>query len=110
VNSPHATFPESTATQRIGSFISTDILDPGWALEAPPTYNMVPDNGVSVNPSGTALANAGKFIYFRAGGTTPLSVPGNLTFSAKGTGRLEVRLPAAFDNHVVTSTRTKGLN
>jgi lysophospholipase L1-like esterase len=104
VNAPQSVFPESTASQGVGSFITTDILDPEWSLQVPPGYAIAADNGTTVNAAGNAGTNAGRFVYFKSLGLGSTSVPGNLTFSAKGTGTLEVKIIAAYNNSVAAST------
>ncbi|AYL93834.1 FG-GAP-like repeat-containing protein [Mucilaginibacter celer] len=101
-NGPQPVFPESTATQGTGSFVTTDILDPEWSMQAPPGYTIAADNNAIVNGAGNAGTNAGRFVYFKTSGIG--NVPGNLTFSAQGSGTIEVKIIATKTNTVATST------
>jgi hypothetical protein len=98
-------YAESTASKSVGSFVSTDLLDNEWKQETPSGYTIAADNGTTINPSANAGANAGRFAYFYAMGTRyPLTrVQGNLTFTAKGTGTIEVRILASNNLQVQAS-------
>ena len=98
---PGPVYPVSTASISAGSFINTDIMDTEWKQDPPVvpgvvTYTVAGDNGTTI--SGTTV-NAGRFVYFTMmGQKTPLvPVRGNLTFSALGTGTIEVLLIASSD-------------
>ncbi|MEO3404970.1 FG-GAP-like repeat-containing protein [Mucilaginibacter sp. CAU 1740] len=95
---PGPAYAESTAANALGSFINTDILDNEWKQEAPVgsgiTYTIAPDASGIVNQAQNAPANAGRFVYFSTvGSTSPLvKMRGNLTFTARGSGTIEVQL------------------
>ncbi|MFD0794733.1 FG-GAP-like repeat-containing protein [Mucilaginibacter litoreus] len=86
-----AGFPESSASVSLGSFVNVDITDSEWGQEAPPGYTIA---GVSNDVVSGTTANAGRFVYFASqGNITPMvPVKGALTFSAKGSGTIEVQL------------------
>ncbi|RFZ92855.1 hypothetical protein D0C36_15805 [Mucilaginibacter conchicola] len=86
-----AALPESTAAASLGSFVNTDITDAEWGQEAPPGYTIA---GVSSGTVTGTTANAGRFVYFSSQGSVNPLVPvkGTLTFSAKGSGTIEVQL------------------
>ena len=88
---PGPVYPESTASASVGSFINTDLMDFEWTQDPPPGYTVATDNGTTI--TGTT-ANAGRFVYFStAGSVSPLvKVNGTLTFSAMGSGTIEVQL------------------
>ncbi|MCR8558147.1 VCBS repeat-containing protein [Mucilaginibacter sp. BJC16-A38] len=94
---PGPAYPASTAAISTGSFISADIMDNEWKQEPPVvpglTYTLAGDNGTTISAT---TVNAGRFVYFGTMGSQIPSVPvrGTLTFSAQGTGTIEVLLIA----------------
>lgn len=77
-----------------GSFVSSDLMDPEWKQEAPPGYTVAGDDGTTINAAKNAGTNAGRFAYFSTAGTvSPLTyINGTLSFTAKGSGTIEVQL------------------
>lgn len=94
---PGPAYPESTASNSLGSFVNTDILEAEWKQEAPTGYTIAADDGTTINPSGNGGTNAGRFVYFSTMGSVSPLVPvrGNLTFTAKGSGTIEIQLLAS---------------
>ncbi|RWY48516.1 FG-GAP-like repeat-containing protein [Mucilaginibacter gilvus] len=91
-----AVYAVSTASASIGSFINTDITDFEWGQDPPPGYTVATVSSGTVTGSS---ANAGRFVYFSTMGSSAPYVPvkGNLTFSAKGSGTIEVQLISTWD-------------
>ncbi len=93
------TYSESTASTSIGSFVNTDLLDQEWKQDVPTGYTLAADDGTTINATGNAGSNAGRFIYFGSiGSQSPLIfVNSNLTFTAKGSGTIEVQILTAYN-------------
>ncbi|MDB5089165.1 MAG: hypothetical protein JWR09_3159 [Mucilaginibacter sp.] len=95
--------PPTTASVSLGSFVTSDPIDNEWKQEAPTGYTVAADDGTTINPGKNAGLNAGRFAYFSTAGSTatPITfIGGNLTFTAKGSGTIEVQLLASYDNAV----------
>jgi len=94
--------PVANTSISSGSFVTSDPMDNEWKQEAPPGYTIAADDGVTINPGRNAGANAGRFVYFSTAGTiTPLTyINGNLNFTAKGSGTIEVQLIATYNNSI----------
>ncbi|MDB5149976.1 MAG: hypothetical protein JWQ57_3996, partial [Mucilaginibacter sp.] len=115
---PGPGFAESTASVSLGSFINTDILDAEYTQDPPVvksadgsisyTYTAAPVSGSTITGTTT---NAGRFVYFASGGTVnPLvKINGALTFSAMGSGTIDVQIIAT-NNMKVQFSRTFTLN
>lgn len=90
---------ESTAHASLNSFVSTDLMDNEWKQEAPFGYQIAKDDGTTINASNSTSGILGRYAYFYATGTrTPLSyVQGNISFTAKGSGKIEVRVLSTYD-------------
>jgi len=109
--SGHPALAESTAAASVGSFVNVDLSDDEWKQEAPITsigtpYTIAADNAGMINSALDAPVNAGRFAYFFAmGSRTPVwaSVDGNLTFTATGSGSIEVRLISSYDGSTQVS-------
>src|ERR1700761_5500762 len=97
--------PQSSASTNVNSFVTSDLMDKEWKQDPPPGYTIAADDGTTINATHTAGSNAGRFAYFATGGTiTPLTqINGNLSFTAKGSGTIEVRLIASYNTSVVYS-------
>jgi YD repeat-containing protein len=85
------------------SFVTNDLMDSEWKQEAPSGYSIAVDDGVTINAQGNAGTNAGRYAYFATGGSTsPLTyVNGTLSFTAKGSGTIEILLIASYNNSIV---------
>jgi hypothetical protein len=91
-----AVYAVSTAAASLGSFVNTDITEGEWGQDPPPGYTAATVSSGTVTGSS---ANAGRFVYFSTmGSNTPyVPVKGNLTFSAKGSGTIEVQIISTWD-------------
>lgn len=103
--------PQGTPVQPIASvsnssFVTSNLMDNEWKQQVPTTggYTIAPDDGTTINPAGNAGSNAGRFAYFSTGGSlaTPITyVNGTLSFTAKGSGTIEIQLIASWNNNIV---------
>lgn len=96
---PPAADPSTGASQGTGSFVTPNPMDYEWKMEAPPAYSLASDDGSTINAGRNSGINAGRFAYFSTAGTTnPVTyVNGTLSFSAKGSGTIEVQLLSSYD-------------
>jgi len=101
---PGPVFAESTASASLGSFVNTDIYDAEWGQDPVPGFTAAPISGTTI----TGGANMGRFVYFSTiGSVTPMSrVKGNLTFSASGSGTIEVRMIPTWNTSLVEASKT----
>ncbi|MEN0052354.1 MAG: putative Ig domain-containing protein [Mucilaginibacter sp.] len=91
-----------TSSTGAGSFVTPNPMDKEWKMEAPPGYTMADDDGTTINAGKKAGLNAGRFAYFSTAGTVvPLTyINGTLTFSAKGSGTIEIQLLSTSNNSI----------
>lgn len=95
--------PKKRASRYTNTFVTANVMDNEWKQDAPPGYTIAGDNGATINAAGNAGVNAGRFAYFSTGGTiTPLTyINGTLSFTAKGSGTIEIQLIASYNTSVV---------
>jgi lysophospholipase L1-like esterase len=105
---PGPVFAESTASVSLGSFINADIYDSEWEQDPAPGFTSATYSGANI----TGGTNKGRFVYFSTmGSVTPMNrVKGNVTFSASGTGTIEVRIIPTWNPTLVESSKTFTLN
>jgi hypothetical protein len=107
---PVSTPPSTSSSVSSNSFVTSNPMDNEWQQEAPPGYTIASDDGTSINTGKNAGINAGRFAYFSTAGTVtpPTTIGGTLTFSAKGTGTIEVQLIAT-NNSSIQARKTFAL-
>lgn len=93
-----------SAAVTAGSFVTPNPLDAEWNLEAPPGYTLATANTTTINAAGNSGSNAGRFAYFATAKTASPETPvnGKVSFTAKGSGTIELQLIATWNASIVT--------